>query len=312
MRHGEDRLGQQLGNCAGSYHVSSHLCRADNKHHDSGGLHGIDHQVGPFLDLKLSIHQAGDDQCIQDSQSGSLGSGSDASGDAEDNEHGQADRQKRLLGGLQDTAQAGLGANRVVPLTDMEEPGDHQANADQNTGHNTTQEQGGNRDLGTDTIKDHLSGGRNNGTNAASGADDAGRLGLIVTGAFHDGQHHGANSRGIRHSGTRDACKDHGCQNAHIAQAALETAQHGIGEVHDSAGDAAAGHDLTGDHEEGDRQQGHAVGAVNKLLGQCEHRPSRRAVYSLRQHHKEARTHQREGDGNANDDQAEQCDQKYS
>ena len=194
----------------------------------------------------------------------------------------------------------------------MEEPGDHQANADKDAGHDAAQEQGGNGDLGADTVKDHLSGGRDDGADAAGGTDDAGGLGLIIAGAFHNGQHHGAHGGGIRHSGAGHACEDHGRQDAHVAQAALEPAQHGVGKVHDPAGDAAAGHDLTGDHEEGDRQQGHAVGAVNKLLGQCEHRPSRRAVYSLRQHHKEARTHQREGDGNANDDQAEQCDQKYS
>ena len=194
----------------------------------------------------------------------------------------------------------------------MEEPCDHQTDADQNARDNAAQEQSGNGDLSADAVEDHLGGRRNDGADAAGGADDAGGLALIVTGSFHNRQHHGADCGGISHCGAGHACEDHGCQNTHIAQTALEAAQHGVSEIDDTTGNTAAGHDLTCDHEEGDGQQGNAVSTVDKLLCQREDGPCGGAAHSLREHHEEAGADQRERNGNTDDNQAEQGDQKYS
>ncbi|MPM30249.1 hypothetical protein SDC9_76797 [bioreactor metagenome] len=310
--HGENDLSQQLGNRAGGDHVSGYLSRTDNKHHDSGGLHGVDHQVGPLFKLEFTIHKARDDQCVQNSQSGSFGSGGNAGGDAQDDKYGKADRKESFFGGPENAGQAGLGANRIVALTDMEKPCEHQADSDQNAGDDAAQEQSGNGDLGADAVEDHLGGRGNDGANAAGGADDAGGFALIIASAVHDRKHHGTDCGGVSHCGAGHACEDHGSQNAHVTQTTLEAAQHGVSKINDTTGNAAAGHDLTGDHKEGDGQQRHAVSAVDKFLGHREKGPCRGTAQGLGKHHEEAGAHQRERDGNANDNQAEKGDQKYS
>ena len=128
-------------------------------------------------------------------------------------------------------------------------------------------EQRGDRGIGDAAINDHGQAGRHQYAHAGRGGDDGAGPGAAVAALLHAGDHHGTDGRGIRVGGAGDAGKQHHRQHDHIAQAALDVADHGGGEDDQAAGDAAGFHQLPGQDEERDGEEGEAVDGAEGAAG---------------------------------------------
>ena len=222
------------------------------------------------LPAHVAIHEGADDNAVEHSDGSSLGRGKQTGIDAAQNNDGHQQSPDTVLESGGDllgsdtlgTDIAALLGNDIVD--DDNNCGHQQAGADATDEHFTD---GG---VCQRAVHNHGVAGGDDQTDGTGGGDHSGGEGLIIVALLHLGHHNGADSGGGSGGGTGDRAKEGGGQRCHVSKAAGHPAHQRCGHIGQALGNAAAGHHVTGKHEEGDCQQGEGVDGAERFLHQID------------------------------------------
>jgi hypothetical protein len=176
--------------------------------------------------------------------------------------------QKALPVALQPLAHRQRLALGQVDLAQHEAPGDDQAGAHQQSGHDARDKQGGDRGVGRHAVDHEGHRRRNDRRDDAAGGNQPAGGGHRVALLAHHRQQDGGQGGGVGQGGAAHAGHQHGRGDCHVTQAAADVAHPGLRHVDDAPADPAGVHQLAGQDEEGHREQRKAVDTGHQVLRQ--------------------------------------------
>ena len=300
--HAQDRGCNLLRDALVGQDECEHVCQTNQDDDGRAGAHVGVNDAGHIRELDLFIDEHAHDQGVNAGHDGSFGGGKDTGKDAAQQDNGHQQRPDSIFGNFQALLPAGTLVLGVVALDRDDVGGYTQCQTQQDTGDDACLEHLANRDAHAGTGNDHGHTGRDDGADHRGSSRNCNREVVVVAVLHHGGDQHTAQRAHVRNGRTGNAGKDHGCYDVHQRKAASEVAQEGVAEVQDAAGDAAAVHQSTSQHEAGDAQQGERVDACIEFLCQDRH------VHIGGQQVEQRRSTQRERNGHVQ----QQQDQKQN
>jgi len=133
---------------------------------------------------------------------------------------------------------------------------EHEGKAEEQSRHDPRQKEGGDGDIGEDPVDDEGDAGRDDRPHAGCRRGQGGGDLLVVSGGSHGGQEQGADGDRRGHRGTGDG-GEHGAGQDHgQAQAAPDMTQKETGKTDQIGGYAPFLHQVPGEDEQGDGQEG--------------------------------------------------------
>ena len=149
---------------------------------------------------------------------------------------------------------------------------DHAAQAPEDAGHVACHEQGGDGDGACHGgVDDHDVAGGNHHAGGAGGDIADGDVLIGVALFLLQGAKDAAHGHSSGNAGAGHGAEEHIGHNVGLGQSAREPVGHQLGAAHQTAGNAAEVHQVTGQHEEGNGQQRKGVDALKHLLGGDHH-----------------------------------------
>ena len=295
--------GRDVGN---GHHPRRHHGGCSQEHDDGGGLGGRDQAVHQHRDLELTVDEDAHNQRIGHADNAGFGGGEFAAAQAHQDQDGEQQGPDAVQQGFGNLFHALAGGGGQVVLFGDEEPHHAQGGGQVDSGSDAAHKQFGDRYAGLDAEDNHGHRGGHDGGKDVAGSHQGGAAVPVVAGADHHGDQDDAQGCGGSYSRAHDAGEQQDGQDGDIAQAAADMAHQGVGKIDDPLGDAAAVHQLTGEHEEGNGHHRKGIGAGKKVLGK------NLGVEAVEeQHHAHAAEHQGKADGNPDQDAAHQRGQEY-
>ena len=267
-------LHEEVGHQSGDLLHGQGIAESGRGGHHADDLAGLAHAVGDdgaqLLHVDLPIDHHGEEGGPHHRDNGRLGGGGDAQHDAAQDEQRGGQGQDRSLEGDQDLPQVIVLLvavhQTVAILFALPHREDGQAQHGQDAGDNAADEQTADGHAGGGAIVDHDDAGGNDDAQQTGGGDDRAGEALAVAPGLHVGGHDAADGGGGGGSGAADGAEHGAGHHACDGQAAGEGAHQGVGKAQHPLADAALAHDITGQQEEGDGQQGEGVHAADGLL----------------------------------------------
>ena len=252
----------------------------------------------------LAVDHHADQKRVEDGDDGRFGRGEDAAIDAADDHdrHQQGQRRSFQSGGETELAFPVVLPQPLDPAPDIDEQGERRR--DQDARPDAGDEQLADGNLRRHGVEDHRDRRRDDHAKLRRSRLKGRREGCGIAVADHRRDQDRADREGGGDAGARYRREDHAGQDAGAGEAALDAADDGFGEIHQSGGDAADLHQVAGQDEERDGGQRVAVERDEKLLGDQQQRQVGEARDA-----DHARQPDRDGDGNAEREQHEHGDE---
>jgi hypothetical protein len=194
--------------------------------------------------------------------------GEDAAHNPENDDHRHDQGADGMIRGDQEFLERSAGEFEIV-FSAAEQDGvdDHEPDPDHDPRHESAEEQFSHRKLRVIRVHDHRDARRDDGADGRGGGDDRHGVILAVPLLDHGRDHDRPDGRGVRDAGALDARKDHRGDDAHVAEAAFEASDQGVGEIDDFFRNLRFHHDVPGQDEEGNRHEAEGVDSPEGLDG---------------------------------------------
>ena len=304
--HGDDQLHQSSGSTGEGEHPGECGGSCDDEQDHGSALSRL-HQDGDQVgDLDLLVDEHTGDESPHAGHSSGLGSGQQAGVDAaQDDNRGHQSRHS-LQEDLADLTGGMLGLSLgplflVSIVQSFQDQDDHDQDADD---HALAEHVGDGR-TGQGAVQHHDDGRGNDRAQAAGDDQQTGGAVLRVALLDHVSVQHGADSNDGCGSGTGQSSEEGTGDDQSHAHAAADVADEAVCKVDDTTGNAAAGHQVAGQDEEGNGHDGGGLQAAEHAL--CDN--GRRNAQVAQSHSGQRADAQ--GHGNGDSDQNADCeDQK--
>ena len=182
---------------------------------------------------------------------------------------------------------------------------DHQADADQDAGHDAAQEQPADGNVGHRAVDDHRHARRDDRADGSGAGDQGGGEAGLVAMVLHRGHQDRSDRRRICDRRTGNAGEHHARHHRRVTQSAAPVADDGFRELDEPLRNAAGRNQLAGEDEIGQRQQAEVVQHREHLL-----REQRRHEAGRREDAGESDHAHDQQDRHAQRDQREQQDEE--
>ena len=143
---------------------------------------------------------------------------------------------------------------------------EHQCKANQETRNKAALEQVSDGRTGSNTVNNEGNGGRDDNADRTGRCRQTGGEALVVAALDHFRDHDRAHGNDRGRAGTGNRRKEHAADNGSHAETAGVLADCRVGQLDNTARNAAVGHQVTGKHEEGDRQERERIKTRECLL----------------------------------------------
>ena len=224
-----------------------------------------------ILQADLAVDQHADDQRVQHRHGRGLGGCEHTAVDAAQDDHRHQQRPGGLAGGRPE-AQAAIAVVLAPALPLAVDPDEHHQRAgDQDAGAEAGDEQLADRHFRRHAVEDHRDRGRDDHAQLGAGGLQCGGVALGVAVLDQRRDQDGADGEGGGHRRARHRREDHAGEHAGHGQATLHAAHDALGEIHQTARDAAGFHQVAGQDEEGNGRQRKLVDRVEDLLHRDQH-----------------------------------------
>ena len=301
---GQD-VGDDGGDVGHGHDPRRHHGGGSQEHDDRGGFCGRDQAVQHIARLQFAVDEHTHDHGVHHADHACLGSGKLTAAQTNQNEQGQQQRPQAIADGVQDLTLGLTGCGgQVVPLCNKE-PDHAQSQRHVNSGSDTAHEQLCNRNTGLHAEDDHGNGRRHDGRKDVAGCNQTGAAVTVVARLDHHGDQNSTQRSGRGNGRTDHGGKQQDGNDGHIAQAAPDVTHQRVCKVDDALGDAAAVHELTCQHEEGNSHHGEGV-----CTGEQVHRQDHGVEAVQTEHHAHTAEQQRKADGQTDQDTADQGSKK--
>ena len=223
-----------------------------------------------ILHAHIAVHKGADNNAIEHGNSGSFSRGEQAGINAAQNDDGHQQRPDTVFERLSNLLAADMLTAGVTPLfgDQVVDYNDHYRH--QQTGSYAADEHFTDGSIGQSAVHNHGVAGGDDQTDGTGGGNHSSGKGFIVAPLFHLRHHNSADSGSSSGGGTGDRAKEGGGQRCHVSKAAGHPAHQRCGHIGQALGNAAAGHHVTGKHEEGNCQQGEGVDGAERFLHQID------------------------------------------
>ena len=164
--------------------------------------------------------------------------------------------RQRLEGGHQDFPPRFLRIPGVIVPGCHDVHVNHQGGRQHEAGEHTAHEQRGNGDIGGDAVDDERDAGRDDRPQAGGRTGHGSRHAIVVARLLHGREHDDSYGNSGRHGGPGNGGEDGAGHDRGMAQSAADVPNKGTGEVHQVRREAAFVHEVAGQHEEWDGEEG--------------------------------------------------------
>ena len=225
----QDEVLHDLGGAGQRQHAAESGSESQNEGQTAVGLNGGAQHGDQVLVGDGLVDPQGDDDSIENGDTGSLGGSEEAGVDTAQDDDGAQQSPDRILEQLAEAVGAqlvhlGLDQSAVLTLADaVVNSVDHHEQTDHDTGHDAAQEQVTGGNAGGQRIQNEGDGRGNDNAQTAGDGDQTGRPALVVTQADHEGDTHGADGSGGSGAGTGDSTVEQAGQDNGTGNTAVET-----------------------------------------------------------------------------------------
>ena len=246
-----------LGDAVNGTDVREDGSGTDDNHDGAGGLTGVHQNTGNILPLHLTINEQADDHSVDNGNCSGLSGSEDTAVDTAQNDDGNHESPEGLTEGLQALAPGSLFTGTGQALAaGLNHDQDDQSQTHHDTGDNTAHEHITNGFAGNGGVNDEGDGGGNNnrdgGCSSHHGCREVGGKAAAVD---HSGDQNDTQCSDSGGTGTGNSAEETGNDDADDGDTASTVTDTVVDKANQASGDTGLGHDVTGQHEEGDGQQ---------------------------------------------------------